>query len=136
MSSDYSTGLVTGIDRIGLHAGVGYTLLGQRQGFFVDARFQEYTWGGLWERFPAVNLGWTMRWADADTSFYHSVGVMGLITAPMSSSLSPVVPAITAEAGADWRFDGWWLRVGGQGFATFPALAAGIGPRVSAGLSF
>lgn len=135
-STDVSTGLVTGIDRVGLHAGLGYTLLGEHQGLFVDARFQQYTWGGWWERFPAVNVGWTMRWGDGDVSAYHSLGAMALITATMDSSLSPVVPAATLEAGADWRHDGWWLRVGGQGFATFPALAAGVGPRVSAGLTF
>lgn len=137
LSTDFSSGLITGIDRIGLHAGAGYTLLGARQGLFVDARLQQFVWDANWERFPAVNLGWTMRWREDGWSPYHSVGAMALVTGTMDTALSPVVPALTLEGGADLRGEeAMWVRVGLQGFATFPALAAGAGPRLSVGLSF
>lgn len=132
---DASTGTRTGIDRLGLHGGATWTLLGQHQGLVVEARYDTFFGSGVVEDFPGLGLGWTMVWGEGALRPYHQLGVVAEFTGLMPEALTPVLPLVVAQGGVDWRKDRFWLRAGAEGFWTLtPAL--GVGPHLSAGLAF
>lgn len=132
---DGSIGTVTRIPRLGLQGGATWMLLGEQQGLAVDLHYGAYTHDGLWEDFPGLGLAWTARWGEGALRPYHALGASVELTALMPTALAPALPLVRAEGGADWASDGWWMRAGLAGFWTL-APAIGLGPRLSAGISF
>jgi hypothetical protein len=132
---DVSTGTRTHIDRLGLHPGATWMLLGQHQGLVLEARYDAFAGSDVVEDFPGLGLGWTMVWGQGALRPYHQLGVVAEFTGVMPEALTPVLPLVTAQGGLDWRHQHIWLRGGVEGFWTLtPAL--GVGPHLSAGVTF
>lgn len=137
LTVDGSAGLVTHIPRFGAHVGATYVLSGEKNGLQVDLALQQYTAYDLWERFPAVALSWTHGWGDGEgLRPYHALGAGAALTGTMPTALSPALPMLRLEGGAEWNRERKWVRAGLAGFAVVPGPILGVGPKLTAGVHF
>lgn len=130
VGGDLSTGLRTGLDGRGGHAGLAFEVGGPRNALHIEPRAYVAWVRGTPGALPGVALGWTHRYGEADLHPYTLVGLGGY-----RSEVLPVLPVVSLSGGVEWRQEHVFVRGGLHGF-TLPPFFVGGGVEASVGFTF
>lgn len=128
VGGDASTGLRTGLDGLGTHAGLALELGGEKNALHLEPRLY-----AAWVRdgvgvLPGAYLGWTHHYGDGPVTGWTLVGVGGY-----RSDVLPVLPVLAVSGGVAFGQGRFFARVGPHAF-TLPPFFVGGGVEAACGL--